>query len=44
MNGAEVGDGGAESLEDLEVYVDTSRRAVVHVWMTAGEKKKCTIR
>ena len=42
MNGVEVGDGGDGSLEDLELYVDTSRRAVVHIWMMVGEKK-CAI-
>jgi hypothetical protein len=30
VNGREVCDEGEESLEDLEVYVDTLQRAVVH--------------
>ena len=30
MNGGEVGDKGEESLEDLELYVDTLRNAVAH--------------
>jgi hypothetical protein len=30
VNGGEVGDEGEESLEDLELYVDTLRQAVVH--------------
>jgi hypothetical protein len=30
VNGGEVGDEGEESLEDLELYVDTLRHAVVH--------------
>ena len=30
MNGGEVGDEGEESLEDLELYVDALRHAVVH--------------
>ena len=30
MNGGEVGDEGEESLEDLELYVDTLRHTVVH--------------
>ena len=30
MNGGEVGDEGEKSLEDLELYVDTLRHAVVH--------------
>jgi hypothetical protein len=30
VNGGEVGDEGEESLEDLELYVDTLRHAVIH--------------
>jgi hypothetical protein len=30
VNGGEVGDEGKKSLEDLELYVDTLRHAVVH--------------
>jgi len=30
VNGGEVGDEGEESLEDLELYVDTLRHAVAH--------------
>jgi hypothetical protein len=30
MNGGDVGDGGEESLEDVELFVDTLRNTVVH--------------
>jgi hypothetical protein len=30
VNGREVGDEGEKSLEDLELYVDTLRNAVIH--------------